>query len=107
MDIHQQIGKAEKRLEKLNTVEGGRLAQAGVVSAKAIRSCKGAEGVGEAKSAAEEGARVGEQLTKAASSEGRQERVGATIARRGKGTTIVQLPPATLASVMAARQGGF
>ena len=50
---------------KLNLVEADRLAQAGVVLSKAIRSCKGVEGLGEATLVAEEGARVGQQLAEA------------------------------------------
>ena len=75
-DIHQQIGRAEKRLEKLNVVEAERLAKAGVVLDRAIRSCGGASGVGEAKLVAAESARVGKQLA-AASTEG-QVGAGAT-----------------------------
>ena len=47
-DIHQQIGRAEKRLDKLNVVEAERLAKEGIDLAQAIRSCGGASGVGEA-----------------------------------------------------------
>ena len=64
-DIHQQIGRAEKRREKLNVVEAERLAKAGVVLDRAIRSCGGASGVGEAKLVAAESARVGKQLAAA------------------------------------------
>ena len=113
-DIHQQIGRAEKRLGKLNQVEADRLAHAGVRLAKAIRSCKGVEGVGDATMVAEEGARVGKQLAEA-SADG-QVRAGATIARRGKRSATDQILPArqtrgsaaragaTLASVVAARE---
>ena len=87
-DIHQQIGRAEKRLAKLNEVEANRLAQAGVVLDKAIRSCKGGDALGRAKSAAEEGARVGEQLIQAAASE--EPGMGLAIARRGRGATVAQ-----------------
>ena len=62
-------------------VEADRLAKAGVVLDRAIRSCGGASGVVEAKSVAAESARVGKQLA-AASTEG-QVWDGATIARRG------------------------
>ncbi len=113
-DIRQQIGRAEKRLEKLNTVEADHLAQAGAVLATAIRSCKGQAGVGEAKLVAEEGARVGKQLAAASTEE--QVKAGATVPRRGKRTPTAQLPStrqtrgsasragATLASVVALRE---
>jgi hypothetical protein len=61
-DIHQQISRAEKRLEKLNVVEAARLTQAGAVLSTAIRSCQGQEEVGEAMMAAEEGVRGGTHL---------------------------------------------
>ncbi len=81
-DIHQQIGRAEKRLSKLNMVEAARLTQAGVVLATAIRSCQGQEGVEEAIVVAKEGARVGKQLTVVGAED--QDLVGAPAPRRGK-----------------------
>ena len=51
----------------------------------------------------EEGARVKKQL--AAASVAGQERAGATIARRGKGTATVQIPTARLSRGSASRAG--
>ena len=89
-DIHQQIGRAEKRLEKLNIVEAARLTQAGTVRATATRSCQEQEGVGEAKLVAEEGARVGKQLAVVSAED--QALVGASVPRRGKRASTAQLP---------------
>ncbi len=102
-DIHQQIGRAEKRLEKLNIVEAARLAQAGAVLATAIHSCQGQEGVGEAKLFAEEGARVGKQLAAASAEE--QAVVGVTVPSRGKRATTAQLPSSRQTRGSAARAG--
>ena len=70
---------------------------------RAIRSCGGASGVGEAKLVAEESARVGKQLA-AASTEG-QVWAGAKIARRGKRAPSAQLPPARQTRSGASRAG--
>ena len=84
-------------------MEAERLAKAGVVLDRAIRSCGGASGVGEAKLVAAESARVGKQLA-AASTEG-QVWAGATIARRGKRASSAQLPSARQTRSAASRAG--
>ncbi len=51
--IHQQIGRAEKRLSKLNTVEATRLAGANIALKKVMRTCHTCSGGGEITRAAQ------------------------------------------------------
>ena len=75
-DIHQQIGRAEKRLHKLNAVEAFRLEVANTTLTRAMRACRGAEEGAEAARAVQEGARVGQQLATSDQGHVPQEGVG-------------------------------
>ena len=74
-DIHQQVGRAEKRLANLNEVEAGRLGLANESLIRSMRQCREGLEADEARTALERGRKVAADLRETRSSGARSRRL--------------------------------